>query len=80
MNLNNRTIWQQACGDTDRNYSKVCLDWDVILNGPGKHGKTPDTNKELRSLGFSSRKVTDLNRFALEMKDGDLVVLRLGQD
>ncbi|MEQ8524669.1 hypothetical protein [Gracilimonas sp.] len=78
MDLSNKTIWQQACGDTDRNYSKVCLDWDVILNGPGIHGKTPDTNKKLRNLGFSSRKVTDLNRFALEMKDGDLVVLRLG--
>ncbi len=41
MDLQNKKIWQQACGDTDRNYSDVCLEWDVILNGPGYAGEYP---------------------------------------
>lgn len=78
MDITGKTIWQQAAGDTDRNYSDLCLRWDVILNGPGYAGPWPDCEKPLRSDGWSSRKVTDLRRFAEEMRDGDLVVLRIG--
>lgn len=78
MNLENKRIWQQACGDTDRNYSKVCLKWDVILNGPGYAGKYPICNEILKDDGWASRKITDIWRFAEQMHDGDLVVLRLG--
>lgn len=35
IDLENRNIWQQAAGDSNRNYVGICLDWDVILNGPG---------------------------------------------
>lgn len=72
------TIWQQAAGDTDRNYVKECIEYGVILNGPGYLGKWPECNQPLRDSGISSRKVTDLGRFAEEMKDGDIVVLRVG--
>lgn len=78
MDIAGKTIWQQAAGDTDRNYSDLCLRWDVILNGPGYAGPWPDCGKLLRSDEWSARKVTDLRRFAEEMKDGDLVVLRIG--
>lgn len=78
MFIAEKTIWQQAAGDTDRNYSDLCLRWDVILNGPGYAGPWPDCVQSLRSDDWSSRKVTDLRRFAEEMKDGDLVVLRIG--
>jgi hypothetical protein len=78
MDISNKTIWQQACGDTDRNYADICLKWDVILNGPGYAGRYPECDERLRKDNWSSRKVTDLKRFAVDMKDGDIVVLRLG--
>lgn len=78
MDISNKVFWQQAAGDTDRNYVSVCIEWGVILNGPGYAGKYPDCASELQGDGISSRKLTDLRRFAEEMKDGDIVVLRLG--
>jgi len=78
MDIAGKTIWQQASGDTDRDYSELCLKWDVILNGPGYAGPWSDCKKRLRDDKWSSRKVTDLRRFAEDMKDGDLVVLRIG--
>jgi len=77
MEINNKKIWQQACGDTDRNYSEICLDWDVILNGPGYAGAYPDGDEILRQHGWKSKKRTDIRRF-VQIKEGDLVVLRLG--
>lgn len=78
MDISGKTIWQQAAGDTDRNYSDLCLKWDVILNGPSYAGAWPDCKKGLKEDGWSSRKITDLRRFCEEIKDGDFVVLRLG--
>jgi hypothetical protein len=78
MDISGKAIWQQAAGDTDRDYSNVCLEWDVILNGPGYAGVWPACAKTLTSDGCSARKLTDLRRFAEEIKDGDFVVLRLG--
>ena len=78
MNLDGRTIWQQAAGDTDRSYASLCLDWDVILNGPGHMGPWPDCEDALRDAGGTSRKASDLRRFSEEMSESDLVVLRSG--
>lgn len=81
LNLTNKTIWQQSCGNGDREYSQICLKHNVILNGPGFTGKLEKQNiKDLRSDGLTSKKVTDLNRFCFDMKDGDYVVLRLGKE
>lgn len=74
----NRNFWQQAVGDTDRNYAEICLKWDVILNGPGYAGAWPACAKTLRNDDWSSRKVTDLKRFSEDIKNGDIIVLRLG--
>ena len=78
METSGKTIWQQACGDTNRNYAGICLNWDVVLNGPGYAGPYPDCVDRLKKDDWSSKKVTDLKRFAIDMKDGDIVVLRLG--
>lgn len=76
MDIAGKTIWQQAAGDSDRNYSEQCLEWDVVLNGPGRSG--PFRAEDYQRLHLSPRKVTDLKRFAEEMSDGDIVVLRVG--
>ena len=78
MDVLGKTIWQQASGDTDRDYADLCLQWDVILNGPGYAGGWPECEKILLEDGRSARKMTDLRRFCVEMKDGNLVVLRRG--
>jgi len=78
MDIDNRTVWQQAAGDTDRDYADLCLRWGVILNGPAYAGPWPECRQALLADGWSSRKLTDLRRFAEDMADGDLVVLRLG--
>lgn len=78
MDITGKNIWQQACGDKDRNYADLCLKWDVILNGPGSAGKWPDCKKTLKEHSVSPKKIADVKRFADKIKDGDLVVLRLG--
>ena len=78
MDIAGKTIWQQAAGDTDRNYSDLCLKWDVILNGPGYTGPWPDCQNPLEGEELSPRKANDLKRFSEEMREGDIVVLRIG--
>lgn len=79
MDIAGKKIWQVAAGDTDRNYADLCLYWDVIVNGPGSEGRWPECENKLRQeWELSSRKISDLRRFAEEMTDGDLVVLRMG--
>lgn len=78
MNIDGLTIWQQAAGDTERDYVDICIRWGVILNGPGHAGPWPDCEHKLRGNDWSARKMTDLRRFAVTMQCGDLVVLRIG--
>lgn len=78
MDIHSKQIWQQASGNTNRDYSELCLKWGVILNGPGYAGKWPECQKLLQEDEWSARKITDLRRFCEGMQPGDLVVLRLG--
>jgi hypothetical protein len=71
------TVWQQASGDTDRDYAELCIRWSVILNGPGRFGPWPACKNDVIDSG-QKRKSSDLQRFAELMLDGDLVVLRKG--
>lgn len=51
----------------------------MILSGSGAAGPWPDCAEALRSgRGLSSRKLADLRRFCEDVKEGDLVVLRVG--
>lgn len=76
MDISQATVWQQAAGDTNRDYADLCLKWDVILNGPGDFGPWPDCEPAIRQN--HPGKVADLRRFAEELEDGNLVVLRRG--
>ena len=78
MDIEDKTVWQQAAGDTNRDYVDLCLEWGVILNGPGYLGPWPKCREPLLADGWSKHKLNDLQRFSEEIKDGDIVVLRLG--
>jgi len=74
-----RVFWQHSGGDGDRIYCDICFNYEVILNGPGNAGKLNDTTKKkMLDDGIKQRKITDLLRFCFEMKDGDIVILRIG--
>lgn len=75
MKIGERKIWQQAAGDTDRNYVDICLKWDMILNGPASFGRWI---KGECDPNLTPKKRTDIKRFCEEMEESDLVVLRLG--
>lgn len=78
MNLDGKQIWQVAGGDTDRSYVDLFLRWDVIAMGPGAYGRWPKCSAAALANGYTSRKLTDVSRFYEKMKDGDIIVLRLG--
>lgn len=78
MEIKNRKVWQQAGGDTDRDYTSLCLSWDVILNGPGYGGSWPACRSVLAADQITAKKLTDLKRFAVDVVEGDIVVLRIG--
>lgn len=78
MNIDGRIIWQQAAGDGDRNYVDICISWGVILCGPGYNGPySTETALQLRKM-YSARKVGIIRTFKEDVKDGHLVVLRMG--
>ncbi|MBC7341112.1 MAG: hypothetical protein H5U02_01430 [Clostridia bacterium] len=86
MDVSGRRIWHVSAGDEDRHWADLCLEWDVILNGPGSEGPWPGCLEPLRSAletlrlprEFAERKLSDLHRFCEEVQDGDIVVLRAG--
>ena len=75
MDIEGKTIWQVAAGDTDRDYVGLCLDWDLVLNGPGDFGVW-DASKYAAAIG--KRQFSIMRRFCEQMKEGDLVILRFG--
>jgi hypothetical protein len=77
MDITGKNIWQIAAGDGDRAYPDICLEWDIILNGPGSLGPWPECRTELKTI-CSDRKISDLQRFCVEIKEGDLIVLHVG--
>ena len=74
------TIWQHAAGDSGRDYASLCLERNVILHGPGKHGSWGrDCEKILRSK-YPKRRIDSLKRFYEEMCEGELVILKRWQN
>lgn len=94
MNLSGRTVWQQASGDTKRDYATLCLEFGVILNGYDASSEPPPafdpwnsgppailaagSPQAIDALLISDRKRRDLRRFCETMKENDIVVLRRG--
>jgi hypothetical protein len=76
MDLKNRQIWQVGAGDKDRDYVDLCLDWDVIIWGPGDYGPWPECLNDLKDE--RPGQVPYGKRFCEKMNEGDLVVLKLG--
>ena len=75
-------VWQVAAGDPNRNYAGLCLKWGVILNGPGSVGPWLECETTLRDWlsreWITKRKISDIRRFAKDVQDGHLVILRVG--
>jgi len=69
--------WQVAAGDTRRDYVKLCLDWGVILNGPGAPGPWTSNRDGYRN-DHGPQKASDLARFCETIQSGDRVALNLG--
>jgi hypothetical protein len=71
--------WQQGGGDGNRNYIDICIDFAVILNGPGYAG--PLDNNTIDTMlkdGVSKNAIADRKRFCFDMSDGDIVALKIG--
>jgi hypothetical protein len=81
LNIENKAIWQCACGAVNegKDYSCVCLAYDVIMIGPGNSGPYPGCvgSTQWESVEDGDKKV--IARFADDAKDGDIAVLRHGR-
>jgi len=66
------TIWQIASGDRGRNYSRVFLDHDVMLMGPGTYGEYDEERYKNESMS------NQIRAFRFNPKPDDLVLLRHG--
>lgn len=69
MNIEGKTVWQHAAGDWGHEHVDICLDWEVILVGPGDKPWSETERNHQR------REVVD---FCEEMQSGDIVVLKMG--
>ena len=76
MEIDGRRVWEQATGDGDRSYAHYCLQWGVILNGPGNPGNWFEQKDKSYQNVITAQKRTDLRRFSEDMQDGDIVVLK----
>ena len=79
MKIGNRKKWQVAAGDTNRNYVALCLEWDVILNGPGSAGPWPDCRGTLENVWkMKQKKLSDIRRFCEDIKEDHIIILHVG--
>lgn len=74
---NKPTVWQVAAGESNRNYTDLFIDCDVMLLGPGRYGAyNEETHKKMVEIGWTEKKVGCIRKFAEEVKHGDIVLLR----
>lgn len=73
-------VWQIAAGETGRDYTKLFLDYDVMFMGPGNPGSyDKQVYDVLIEKGVVRKSIaTQIRRFCTEIKDNDIVLLRLG--
>ncbi len=75
-------VWQIAAGETGRNYTDLFLNHDIMFMGPGSFGPyDKNTYQLLRRRGSFKKGIeTQLRQFCTKLKDGDIVLLRLGSE
>lgn len=76
MDIKDKQIWQVAAGDKNRNYVDLCLEWNVIIWGPGEYGPWPACLKEMREERVGQ--VPYGRRFCENVNTNDVVILKLG--
>jgi hypothetical protein len=75
------TVWQVGAGETGRDYSKLCLEHDVVMIGPGDPGAYNAERYSRTALPhLTAARIGAIRSFALDPKPGDIVLLRLGQE
>jgi len=74
MDLEGKTVWQVAAGDNRRKFADMCLQYDVMMIGPGDLG--PFDEKIYAHLTSYQRNV--IRRFHNEPRIGHVALLRLG--
>ncbi len=79
MDIENKAVWQIAAGNgKNTHYAKQCLQQDVIVFGPGRYGAWPDCEILMRAGGWTATKAGIIKRFAEDITQGDIIVLRVG--
>lgn len=73
MKLQGRKLWQVGAGDSERDYHRICLAFDVMIAGPGNEGPYAPG----RYAGYGDID-NSLRRMCLEARQGDVVLLRIG--
>jgi len=73
-------VWQIGGGDFAHDYTKLCLDHDVMLRGPGDYGRFEEEKyrREIRPGGETRFTVGTLRSFLEDPKPADIVLLRYG--
>ena len=72
MNIEGKTVWQHAAGDSHHNHASLCLKWGVIVTGPGTKSWCCYTDQEKRE------ERAEVRRLCEQMRPGDIVVLKIG--
>ncbi len=79
MDIEGKTVWQIAAGNgKETHYAKFCLEQNVVVFGPGRYGAWPDCKTPMLVAGWTTTKAGIIKRFAEDVKQGDVVVLRVG--
>ena len=69
MNIEGKIVWQHAAGDRGHEHVDICLEWEVILIGPGDKpwSETEQDHQRKEAVALCE-----------EMQSGDIVVLKMG--
>jgi type I site-specific restriction endonuclease len=77
MTYNKRKYWVMSPGGSGRDFSKVFLDFGIMLIGPGGDGKYSENKEKYeKNRNYSKRDLSYLHRFAEEMQHGDIIIMR----
>lgn len=76
-------VWQIAAGTSERDYTKLFLDHDIMFMGPGKYGDYKENEsiykRAVEDGRETKRKVNMVRCFVREVKEDQIVLLRRGK-